>query len=122
MVVWAIIGLVLKKIEWVTLNYDESYISIILTTIIISVRGDKIVYWWFRIQGIIRIFQYKDCLINQNNVRIFIYIAYFILLIGSNIGVEFETTEFWIKAFATFLAFDKIRSHWDLLWDKKFSA
>lgn len=120
--VWSLIKIPIDNIEYIKSNYDEWYISIVLATIIMSIKGDKILYWWFRLQSITRIFNYKEHLINQNNVRLYIYIAYLLILFANYSGLVFKETSLWINTFATYVAFDRVRSNWHLLRNKDFSA
>ena len=125
--VWAIIKIAIDKIDFIKINCDELYISIVISTILISIKGDKILYWWFRIQRIRKIFDFKEHLINQNNIRLYIYIAYFIVLFINYSRLHSETTDseithLWINTFATYVAFDRVRSNWHLLWNKDFSG
>jgi hypothetical protein len=120
--IWSLIKITLDNLEYINSKYDEWYISIVLATIIMSIKGDKILYWWFKLQSITRIFNYKEHLINQNNVRLYIYIAYLVILFANYSGLVFEETSLWINTFATYVAFDRVRSNWHLLRNKDFSA
>lgn len=121
--VWGLTMYALRLIPYVKDNFDLWYISIILTQIVITLKGDLILYYWFKIQGQSRIFKYKEYLLNQQNIKLIIFISYFLALFWTYSSRDNSHTELWIKTFATYVAFDRLVSNWiKLTKESRFSA
>lgn len=120
--IWGLLINLLKLFPEYTSGINIWYVSIIITTITMSVAGDLILKYWFKLQGILRILNYKEHLINQNNIRIYIYIVYLLLMFYVfAVGTD-TNSQLWINCFATFVAFDRVKTNWKLIFDKNFKS
>lgn len=88
------------------------FIAITLTTILISIFGDKMLYWWFKAGGLGSALENKEKFFNQNDVKILIYLGYFIFLFMVNCGFESKSFKFLIGVFATYVAFERLWKYW----------
>lgn len=93
-------------------NDKNLFIAISTTTILVSIFGDKVLYFLFKSGGLINALENKEKFFNQNNVKMFIYLGYFTLILATNYGVKSETTQLWINTFATYVAFERFWKFW----------
>lgn len=91
---------------------NKFFIAISLTSIIVSVYGDRLLYWGLKEGGLIRALDSREYFFNQNNIKIFIYSSYFFLLFITNSGLKSESIQLWINTFATYVAFERIYKYW----------
>jgi len=87
------------------------FVSITVTTIILSILGDKILYLWFNASKLGNAIDNKESFFNQSDVKLFIYFGYFVLLFLINYGFKSKSIGFWIGAFATYVAFERFWKH-----------
>lgn len=101
---------------------NNLFAAISLTTIIVSIFGDKILFWWFKSGGLLRALDSKENFFNQNNVKMLIYLSYLVLIFATNYGLKSETTQLWINTFATYVAFERFWKFWQDQTKKKIVA
>lgn len=87
------------------------FLSITLTTIVVSIFGDKILYYWFKVGRFESALEYKEDFFNQSDVRLFIYFSYFVFLLILNYGFKEMPILFWVGVFATYIAFERFWKH-----------
>ena len=94
------------------------FVSITLTTIVVSIFGDKILYFWFKASRFESALEYKEDFFNQSDVRLFIYFSYFVFLFILNYGFKEMPILFWGGVFATYVAFERFWKHLEELKKK----
>jgi hypothetical protein len=87
------------------------FVSITVTTIIVSIFGDKILYYWFKASKFESALKNKEAFFNQSDVRVFIYLAYFVFLFILNYGFKEMPIVFWAGVLATYVAFERFWKH-----------
>lgn len=90
---------------------NELYVVLLITTIFISVYGDKIVQRWFKATGFSQALENKDKFFKQSDVLTLIYFFYFVMILLINLDLTSETIELWINTFITYIAFERFWNH-----------
>jgi hypothetical protein len=98
---------------------NNLFAAISFTTILVSIFGDKILFWWFKTGGLLRALDSKENFFGQNNVKMLIYLSYLILIFTTNYGLKSDLTQLWINTFATYVAFERFWKFWQDQTKKK---
>lgn len=98
---------------------NKLYISITLTTILVTIFGDCILLSLFKSAHLLKALFNKEYFFNQDSLKIFIYSTYLILLFVTNCGIWSKSVQLWVNTFATYIAFERVWNKFNPADNKK---